>query len=418
MKFTPEKINLALICIVIFSIATKLLFVFASEMYLSPQTFEYEKLASNVLSGAGFAMKYAGTNYYTVGHPLYPLLCAVLYYFTNHSLLAILLAQILVVSLLCVLVFFIAKRQIGAYAGLLAALLVALHPGLFIYSTSKLHPLPLDAFLFAAVILMFLVIKDKPTLNLSILGGLILGICALSRSTILIFFLIAAGWFLFSAKAGRRRAAILMAIMGVFAFLVILPWSIRNYKVYKRPVLILNNLGLNLWIGNNPNASGSALTREGEAVLRTMPEDNWHRFLEMNEMEQGDFLKDEALRFIEENPVTFLKLYFKKMFYFWWFSPQSGLLYPKEWLNIYKTLYAVMLVFFALGLYQTLFISKNKEAILILLFFLSICATQAIFFVEGRHRWAIEPLMMIYVAASMRSLKAKFINFFIHSQFG
>ena len=172
----------------------------------------------------------------------------------------------------------------------------------------------------------------------------------------------------------------------------------------------MNNLGLNLWIGNNPNASGSALTPEGKAVLRTIPENNWHRFLEMNETEQGDFLKDEALRFIKENPVTFLKLYFKKMFYFWWFSPQSGLLYPKEWLNIYKTLYAVMLVFFALGLYQTLFISKNKEAILILLFFVSICAAQAIFFVEGRHRWAIEPLMMIYVAASMRSLKAKFIN--------
>lgn len=414
MKFTPRRINLVLICIVIFSIVTKLLFVFISENYLAPQTFEYEKLASNVLSGAGFAMKYAGTNYYTVGHPLYPLLCAVLYYFTNHSFLAVLVAQILAASLLCVLVFFIAKRQIGAYAGLLAAFLVALHPGLFVYSTSKLHPLPLDAFLFALVILTFLVIKDKPTLKLSIWGGLILGICALSRSTILIFFLIAAGWFVFTTKADRRKAAALMAIMGVFAFFVILPWSIRNYKVYKRPVLILNNLGLNLWIGNNPNASGSALTREGEAVLRTMPEDDRRRFLEMNETQQGDFLKDDALKFIKQNPVKFLKLYLKRIFSFYWFSPQSGLLYPKQWLNIYKTLYALMLIFFAVGLYQTLFISKDKEAILILLFFLSICATQAIFYVEGRHRWAIEPLMMIYAAASMWSLKVKLINFFIH----
>ena len=127
-----------------------------------------------------------------------------------------------------------------------------------------------------------------------------------------------------------------MVIMGIFAFLTILPWSIRNYKVYKRPVLILNNFGLNLWIGNNPKASGSALTREGKPFFHALPEDKLRRFFEMNEIQQGDFLKNEAFKFIKKNPTKFFKLYLKKIFYFWWFSPQSGLEYPKKWLKIYK----------------------------------------------------------------------------------
>ena len=50
-----------------------------------------------------------------------------------------------------------------------------------------------------------------------------------------------------------RNAAILFAA----AVLIILPWTIRNHTVHGKWVPIKSTFWVNLWKGNNPNATGT-----------------------------------------------------------------------------------------------------------------------------------------------------------------
>jgi len=97
--------------------------------------------------------------------------------------------------------------------------------------------------------------------------------------------------------------------------------------------------------------------------------------------------------------LKFVAFYFKKVYYYWWFSPQSGILYPKRYLDIYKCLYSFALLLSLLGaVMAVLFRGKvmRGNALLLICVFMSICFTQSFFYVEGRHRWLIEPILFIF----------------------
>ena len=107
---------------------------------------------------------------------------------------------------------------------------------------------------------------------------------------------------------------------------------------------------------------------------------------------------------VKNNPDKFVSLFFKKIYYFWWFSPQFGILYPKHLLPFYKILYSGEFLFALIGI---LFIAVSRDkslkhkGILLLMVFLSISVFQSLFYVEGRHRLALEPLLLIFTASGI-----------------
>ena len=82
----------------------------------------------------------------------------------------------------------------------------------------------------------------------------------------------------------------------------------------------------------------------------------------------------------------------------------SGLLYPHRYLLTYKVFYSFILFFALVGLTCSL-AKKNKDmlanAYLLLFFLISISLFQALYYVEGRHRWGIEPILMIFSAVGI-----------------
>jgi len=138
------------------------------------------------------------------------------------------------------------------------------------------------------------------------------------------------------------------------------------------------------------------------------PVEFMEKIYKMNEIEQYDFFYKESFKFIESNPVFFIKMVLKKFFYFWWFSPQVGLLYPGLWKIVYAAYYGILFSTFIFGLYASLFkktLGVNRAVVAslsIFLFFTSLL--HALFYVEIRHRWAIEPLMLIFSAFGLTEL--------------
>ena len=78
--------------------------------------------------------------------------------------------------------------------------------------------------------------------------------------------------------------------------------------------------------------------------------------------------------------------------------------YPGGWLAIYKVYYSLVLGFALLGLAIGLRSSRpatREGAVLFVLLASSVSLTQALFYVEGRHRWQLEPLMLTLAAVGI-----------------
>lgn len=95
-----------------------------------------------------------------------------------------------------------------------------------------------------------------------------------------------------------------ISIFYLIIFLGILPWIIRNYYHFNK-VGMSNNMGLNLYIGNNPKADGGYMYDE-EYMMSDVG--NW---LE-NEALVDQRAKQKAIHYIVNNPDSIIKLIPKK----------------------------------------------------------------------------------------------------------
>jgi len=105
--------------------------------------------------------------------------------------------------------------------------------------------------------------------------------------------------------------------------MVISPWQIRNQIRFKKFVFISSSKGQHLWRGNNIDASGT-LWYGNKTYTQAMPEELKKKIQDKGELEQDRIFRDEAFSFIRTYPLTFLRLWIQKFYYFWWFSPYAG----------------------------------------------------------------------------------------------
>jgi 4-amino-4-deoxy-L-arabinose transferase-like glycosyltransferase len=358
-----------------------------------PDVWESEAIASNLLAGRGFVYPFLGTIYRSYMEPLYPGLCALVYALTGHSFLALGIVQAALGALLVGLVFLCGRRLTGDRAGLLGGALAALHPGLIVYST-KFHPFILDALLLLLVVTACL--HWRPWVAGALALGAALGLCVLTRATVLVTVPIIA-WWLWS-RGGRRFLPLVLAT----AAAIVAPWTIRNYGVQHRFVLTRSGTSLVFWLGNNPHVfSGSAATPDGRALYQLLPPDERAHLGQLDELGQQDFFHDEAVAFVRAHPLAFLGRWAVKLGYFWWQSPQAGYLYPGAGFRLYQAFYLALM---ALAIAAVIRDRRRPEVWLLASFCLAISLLQSAYYIEGRHRLAIEPILLVLAGASLAQL--------------
>jgi hypothetical protein len=353
-----------------------------------PDVWESEEIATNLLAGRGFAFEFLGTSYRSYMEPLYPGLCAGVYALTGHSFLALGLVQAVLGTALVGLVFGCARRMAGDGPAVAAGALAAVHPGLIAYTT-KFHPFILDSLLVLAVVAACLFFSARRPWRSALILGAAIGLCALSRATVLVCLPVIAWWVWGRLEA--RRVPALAVILGTAA-LVVAPWVARNQAVHHRFVFTRSGTALVFWLGNNPHAfSGSATTPQGTPVLSLIPEDERERLGRLDELGQQDLLRQEAFDYVRARPLAFLRRWVVKLRYFWWQSPQAGQRYPGAWFRLYQAFYllTMALVVAAVAL------RRQRETWLIIGFCLAIAVVQSAYYVEGRHRLTIEPLLLL-----------------------
>jgi 4-amino-4-deoxy-L-arabinose transferase-like glycosyltransferase len=198
------------------------------------------------------------TAYYPPGYPLFLgalfWLVDLLPFDVDH--LAALVGANVVLSVLTIpLVFALGRRLHGVTAGLVAAGVMAVLPNAVFHTGVALTE---TLFLFLLVLMLLLavptraVVRAPGTLRLVTLGVLF-ALTALVRPVSLV--LLPAFLFLWW-PASFRTALKRVAVVAVAAVVVILPWTARNVVTMDSPILLSANLGDNLCIGYNDDATG------------------------------------------------------------------------------------------------------------------------------------------------------------------
>ena len=390
-----------------FAFALRLAAALVTGSFHHPELYEYHTVAQSLAAGGGFVFfSHGGVPYYSLEAPLYPALCALVYTLTHGSVAALLVLQMLAGSLTAVLIAAIGTRLFNRQAGLAGGILAACHPGLIVYASLKAHALTIDALSFCVVLWQLLQWGRERSVRRSVWAGLALGLSLLERPTAIAFLPAAAAWFFLTAAASERRAAVKQVVLlSACAFLVILPWTIRNTLIHRQLVFMRSTNWEVFWRGNNPSATGHSYVAPERLVLDTLPPEavaQLHRL--RDEMQQARWFRDRAFAFIRAHPAEFLLLTLKKWYYFWWFAPQTGTLYPRAWLYGYQALF-VMVLWLVVACARAVAIhgtSEQRQAVMLIgLMLLALSLIQSLHYVEGRHRWVVEPFLLLLAGAPL-----------------
>jgi 4-amino-4-deoxy-L-arabinose transferase-like glycosyltransferase len=158
--------------------------------------------------------------------------------------------QVLLSTLAVWLAFALGRRLYDARAGLAAAALMALYPN-FVGQSQLLWAETLYITLTLAwALLVHRGVVDGRRLAL-VGAGLCLGYAALVREVGVPTIGVAVLWMWLLARGPRRRTLAQIAVVVAMAALVILPWTIRNYRVHGELVLSSSSQGLALLWGSS-----------------------------------------------------------------------------------------------------------------------------------------------------------------------
>lgn len=159
-------------------------------------------------------------------------------------------------GVLTALVLFAVGRRLGGARAAWWSLVLRLFLPCFIVSDTFVMSEPLFALAFASAILAFVALVDDPrSIRWSLALGASLAAAMLTRESASLLPLVFITGVLALAGTARQRLA-RAGWCALALALVLLPWAARNQYVWGQPLPVAHTAGVNLYIGNNPEATG------------------------------------------------------------------------------------------------------------------------------------------------------------------
>jgi hypothetical protein len=385
----------ALIAIAIVAFGLRLAYAAATGELRRPQLWETEEISTNLLQHHEFSFRLTNdkTVYRAYAEPMHPFVGAAVYALTNHSFMALVLLQILIAS---VTVWLLGRVAILATArsdvGIVAALIMAVHPGYIRYSC-VLHPLVFDTFFFVAAAGAVIRYRHVPTLRRGLVAAAVVGLGVLTRPTILLF-LLPLLWITWRQLETTSKRFARSAAVVAMTFAIIAPWTIRNAIVLHHFVLTRSGSGFVFWLGNNPAATGSAIDTKGMPIVYQTSPELQKRIWGTDELARDRIFTEEAKDYIRHDPAAAIVRIGNRLGYFWWFSPQWGTFYSPAAKLVYVMWWMALLALWIVGAV----VCRNFDVWFLSAIAFLISCGQSLYYVEGRHRLSIEALILPMIA--------------------
>ena len=221
-----------------------------------PDEEEFVGIAKHLAAGDG----YVSVSYRA--NPILPAYLAAVFAVFGESYPAARVGQAIMGALTCLLVAATGMRLLGVTVGTIAGLMLALYLP-HVYLSGVFYAECLFTLLIACTVHAAVRSLDATRpMPWVVATGLSFALATLSRPIFLAYlpFLLAA--LVHASRAAFSRKVVMAATLVVATALGILPWTIRNWVVLGRPVLVSTGFGTKLWQGNNEGAVGDADDRE------------------------------------------------------------------------------------------------------------------------------------------------------------
>ena len=226
--------------------------------------------------------------------------------------------------------------------------------------------------------------------------GALWAIGVLINPSVLSLFPFLLGWAIWeSRRDGVPWIKFCSATILVFAIAMV-PWTIRNYRVFGKFIVLRSNFGLELWLGNNPDVPDS-----WSPWLH--PNDNLQEALKYKRMGEIAYMAEKehlAFAFMRTHPMDTLRFSFHRFVDNWLAfsdSPIDSWAYSPYYLKLFVVLNILLSLFTLLG---ALFAYRNGRpeafpyAMVLLVFPLVFYLTHA----SLRYRFPMDPIMMVLSA--------------------
>jgi 4-amino-4-deoxy-L-arabinose transferase-like glycosyltransferase len=308
---------------------------------------EYLALARSVARGDGFTYPAdepsPGTGQQFGRAPGYPVFLAALGVDapSDHPPRRVQIAQACVGALGVWLIASIARRAAGDRAGIVAAALAAVYPPLVFMPAYVLSETVYSTLALATALVLGSnqgQTRVKPgsepgqtgvrrgsdegqtgvrpgsdpfltvTPGVAAFAGFLTGIAILTRPATLFFLPFLTLWMV------RKRASIAATVFLLTATLCVIPWTVRNHRVYGRWIAVASEGGVTFWTGNHPLAVGDGDLAANPVIKRAELEVRAaHPALTPEQLEPLYYR--DALDWIRRDPTAWLALMARKAWY-------------------------------------------------------------------------------------------------------
>ncbi len=304
--------------------------VFFLGHYENPTTWENGMIADQIFQGAGFAGGFSlGSKEQTSWQaPFYPYLLATAWKWLGRTAETHLLISLLQALLVASMVFpmkALTTRWFGITAGWIALGLTIFMP-LYLWYPTRLHHTAWVMGLYPWLLWGWVTLRSGSPWPIWLLTGLATGLAGLIQPVMVAFFGLLSGCFLLGAlmklHKDSLRPVLGILVAGLATLVVLTPWTLRNYEVHGRWMLVKNSFGKEFWMGNNPHATGTGLALGGKVeITNQFPPKASALKGHVTEMELMDAYKDEGMQWVRENPEAFVKITLQKMGWLWTMTP-------------------------------------------------------------------------------------------------
>src|SRR5271169_2930928 len=279
---------------------------------------EIGRIAYSLANGHGFGSPFGGdTGPSAWTAPVYPWIVSLAFRafgsYSHAASFALLTFNSLCAALTCWPIYRTARRIFGETVAVWSGWIWALLPYIIYWSVRWIWETSLTAVLLSLAFMLTVEMEGDERLTSWIGFGVLWGVIGLTNPSTLSFLPFAGCWLAYHLYR-RGKRFLLPAIVGAVLFwMTMMPWLVRNYAVFHKPVFVRDNVGVEVRCGNNPLA-------EGIWVGMYHPSQNPILYRQYQEMGEAAYSVEQsrlAKQWIAENPRQFAIITFRKFVFYW-----------------------------------------------------------------------------------------------------